>query len=295
MMGATIQGVGETMTPPVTVTGGTLQGIDYLMPMSSAQVKSAILLAGMSAGGPTTVTERTPTRPHTEEMLLEAGITLTMSNSQAGTTISIEPGRPSPRHWVVPADPSQAAFFVVAGLLGSSGEVTCRALYPGETRTGFLGVLERMGASLERRVDSNGLLDVTTMVSSLAATTVDASEIPSLDEVPILAVAAAAAEGISVFRDVGELRIKESDRLLETIGLVEALGAEARAEGDNLIIEGLGSSRRFTSFTIDAHGDHRMAMAGAIAATVGAGGVVDGFESVATSYPAFLEHLDNLT
>ena len=294
-MGATVRGSGDSEHPPITITGSHLHGIRYQPPMASAQVKSALLLAGLRAKGTTAIIETVPTRPHTEEMLAQAGAAITVEAHDDRTVIEISPSSLRPQEWVVPADPSQAAFFVVAGTLSSEGSVTCTGLYGGATRVGFLGVLERMGAVLSESRDFSGHLEVTSSPSTLQGTEIEAAEIPSLDEVPILAVAAAAAEGVTVFRDVGELRFKESDRLEATANLVRSLGAVARIEGEMLVVEGLGTARRFAPLELRAEGDHRMAMAAAIAGTVGTGATIDGFSTVGSSYPNFLRDLEALT
>lgn len=291
-MGASVSAVGATLHPPVLVSGGGLTGIRYELPIPSAQVKSAVLLAGLFASGTTTVVEATPTRPNTEEMLQTAGADLTVATTAGGTELSVRASALMACDWVVAADPSQAAFFVVAGLLARTGSVTATGLYGDPTRIGFLSVLERMGGKVERSLGP--LLDVTVSPSDLRSTEIHSTEIPSVDEVPILTVAAAAASGVTRFVDVGELRIKESDRFAGSIGLARGLGANAWAEDDDLLIEGLGSAREFTPLTLDALGDHRMAMAAAIAGTVGAGAAVAGFTSVATSFPGFLDVLNSL-
>ena len=293
LMGASIAGAGERCTAPLRIEGGVLHGINYSVPVPSAQVKSAVLLAALGALGPTTVHESVRTRPHTEEMILEAGGSIVISDSPDGRTISVTPSELEARRWLVASDPSQAAFFVVAGLLARTSQVSVANLYPDATRIGFLGVLERMGADIARRQDG-GVLTVTARSSELTGTVVDAREIPSLDEVPILAVAAAAAEGPTRFEDVAELRIKESDRFAGTIALINALGASATAEGDDIVVVGLGTPSRFATPTIDAGEDHRMAMSTAIAGTVGAGAAITGFDTVDSSFPGFLDVLEGL-
>ena len=293
MMGASVAGTGDRLFPPVTVKGGMLRGVDYTVPVPSAQVKSAVLLAGLFSEGNTVVTEASPTRPNTEEMLQEAGVQIDTTQHEGGTSLTLHPGPVSPRDWVVPCDPSQAAFFVVAALLAKEGFVVVHGLYGDRTRIGFLGVLERMGGVITRS-NRGSLLDVTCTNADLSATTVHSSEIPSVDEVPILAVAAAAAEGVTRFVDVGELRIKESDRFATSIALAQGLGARAWGEGDDLLVEGLGSAEKFSHLTIDAHGDHRVAMAGAIGGFVGSGATISGFEAVATSFPGFLQQLEGI-
>ena len=293
-MGATVTGVGPQVTLPVSVEGGILGGIDYTTPVTSAQVKSAILLAGLRGTEDVVVREAIETRPHTEEMLLFAGAALTRERINDHLVITLRPSTLAPRNWIIPSDPSQGAFFIVAGLLARTGSITTTGLYPGATRTGFLGVLERMGGRVLKRFDADGNLDVQALPAALIATEVRAEEIPSLDEVPILVVAAAAATGITRFVDVGELRLKESDRFEKSKELAEGLGARAWSEGDDLYVEGRGSAS-FSHLVIDAEGDHRVAMAAAIAGVVGGGADISGFETVMSSYPNFESDLARLS
>ena len=294
LMGATVVGEGDRCLPPLQVTGGTLVGIDYTPPMASAQVKSAVLLAGLDAEGPTVVREAVATRAHTEEMLHEAGADIEVVPEGAGRVVRLRPGPLRPRAWEVPGDPSQAAFWVVAGVVVPDSRVTVEQLHLGPERVGFLHVLIRMGADVVLHDVGGDVGSVTSASSRLEGTIVAADEIPSLDEVPILAVAALVAEGPTRFLDVGELRVKESDRLAGTAELVRAFGGSARIEGDDLVVEGGAAP---SAGHLDARGDHRMAMAAAVAAAacpVGARSVVDGWESVATSYPGFADSLDRL-
>jgi 3-phosphoshikimate 1-carboxyvinyltransferase len=254
---------------------------------------SAILLAALGAKGRTIVTESVRTRPHTEEMIAEAGGRISVTDGPDGRSIELEPSELEARDWKVAADPSQSAFFVVAALLANSSTVSVHDLYPDPTRIGFLSVLARMGASLEIE-GHDGRLSVTARSSELMGTTIHGEEITSLDEVPILAVAAAAAEGITRFVGVAELRIKESDRFDRTIELMSSLGASCSGDGDDLVVEGLGTAKRFSPVSFDAHEDHRMAMSAAIAGTVGSGARVAGFETVASSFPGFLDVLGGL-
>lgn len=294
-MGASVHGHGATCVPPLAVVGSRgLRAITYALPVASAQVKSAILLAGLAADGPTTVVEPIATRTHTEEMLALAGARISVAPRPDGRHTTVWPSTLRPRAWHVPADPSQGAFFVVAALLSSAAEVVVRDCYVGPERIGYLVVLERMGGHVVTRVGRAATGDLLASASLLDATEITASEIPSLDEVPVLAVAAAAATGTTTFAGVDELRVKESDRADATIRLVRALGAHARVDGSTLCIEGVGSARQFARFEFDAAGDHRMAMAAAVAASVGAGGVIGGFAGVATSYPGFLSDLASL-
>ena len=294
LMGATVVGEGDRCLPPVAVSGGRLHGIDYTPPMASAQVKSAVLLAGLAAEGETVVREAVATRAHTEEMLAAAGADVTIEPAGTGRVVRLRPGPLRPRAWEVPGDPSQAAFWVVAGVVVAGSRVTVEQLQLGPERVGFLHVLIRMGADVALHDVGGDVGSVTSAASRLEGTVVEAEEIPSLDEVPILAVAALTAVGPTRFVGVGELRIKESDRLEGTAQLVRAFGGGARVEGDDLVVEGGATP---SPGHVDARGDHRMAMSAAVAAAAcppGARSVVDGWESVATSYPGFAESLDRL-
>ncbi|MDE3065379.1 MAG: 3-phosphoshikimate 1-carboxyvinyltransferase, partial [Acidobacteriota bacterium] len=227
LMGATITGRGERVTAPLTIVGSAqLRAIDFDVPVPSAQVKSAILLAGLSAAGHTVVHEALRTRTTTEDMLVHAGVTVHSVDEGAGRTVTLTPGRPGSREWLIPADPSQAAFFVVLGLVHADAEVEVTGVDLAPERTGFLSVLRRMGGRVE--VDADGATtSILATSSDLVATEVRASEVPSVDEVPVLVVAAAAARGVTAFRDVGELRVKESDCFAESIRLASALGCRA--------------------------------------------------------------------
>ena len=293
-MGATVTGEGPSCTPPLEVAGGTLRAITYRLPVASAQVKSAVLLAGLAADGPTTVVEPVRTRAHTERMLARVASRVDVVERADGRHTTVWPSALLPAVWRVPGDPSQAAFFLVAALLAERGEVAVRGVECSAERTGFVDVLAEMGAHVLRHVVRGETGDLVATSSALTAATVAAERVPSMDEVPALAVAAAAASGTTTFHDAGELRVKESDRLEATARLVTALGARAEVDGDALVVHGLGSARAFTRLEYDAAGDHRMAMAAAVAATVGQGGVVAGFSGVATSYPRFLADLASL-
>jgi len=293
LMGAEVMGVGERCLPPLVVSGGRLHGIDYTPPMASSQVKGAVLLAGLDADGDTVVREPVATRTHTEEMLLESGADITVEPWGSGRVVRLRRSvlRPVDRH--VPGDPSQAAFWAVAGVVVPGSRITVERVYLGPERIGFLHVLIRMGGTVTVHEDGGGEGSITTQYSGLTGTTVTSAEIPSLDEVPILAVAAMVADGPTRFVDVGELRVKESDRLEGTVGLVRAFGGAAHVDGDDLVVAGGGVP---TPGTVDAAGDHRMAMAAAIAAAACPSGVsaVTGWASVATSYPGFAATLDDL-
>jgi 3-phosphoshikimate 1-carboxyvinyltransferase len=297
-MGARVHGHGERCLPPLHVVGGELRGIDWRAPVASAQVKSAILLAGVRARGSTVVRERVMTRAHTEELLAVAGASISVETDGPDRVVSIRPSRLVAFELDVPGDPSQAAFWLVAACIVPGSSVSVRDVYVGAERIGFVSVLQRMGAritqgSLREHNATMPVADITAAYAPLHGTTIHASEIPSLDEVPILAVAAVAAEGTTVFQDVGELRVKESDRLSATADLVSRLGGAVEVDGDNLVVHGLGPAPEMRSIRFDCAGDHRLAMAatiGGLAARTGPT-VIGKFDSVDTSYPGFLSDL----
>jgi len=297
-MGATVEGRGERCRPPLVVRGGALHGIDYTPPVASSQVKSCILLAALRAEGETVVREPVLTRLHTEELLARCGAHVEEYESSEGHVVRVRPGELEPFELDVPGDPSQAAFWIVAACVVPGSEVTVERIYVGRGRRGFLDVLGRMGARLDEvPVEGPGDLaataDVVARSGALRGTEVEAAEITGLDEVPVLAVAAACAEGTTVFRDVAELRVKESDRLAGVVALVRAFGAVAEADGDDLVVHGAAT---LAAGTFDAAGDHRMAMAGAVAGLAARGTTqVSGFAAVDTSYPGFAAHLRLLT
>jgi 3-phosphoshikimate 1-carboxyvinyltransferase len=295
-MGATVAGQGERCLPPVEISGGHLRAIDYRPPMASAQVKSAVLLAGVAAEGETVVREPVPTRTHTEDMLARAGATISVTDEGGERVVRVQRSDLRPGTTSVPGDPSQAAFWIVGGLVVPGSTVTVSDVYLGPQRTGFLDVLRRMGAAIEVRDQSGETGTVVSRASALRGTEIRAEEIPSLDEVPILAVAAAVAQGRSRFLDVGELRVKESDRLAGTVAMLDALGAEASVDGDDLIVTG-GATIRAAQF--DSAGDHRMAMAMAIAGIACPSTddvtTIGGWGSVGTSYPRFSIDLSTLS
>ena len=289
-MGATVTGQGPRCLPPVTVTGGGLRGIDYQLPVASAQVKSAVLLAGLGAEGDTVVREPEPTRVHTEELLAAAGGDIDWRPGWA----RVRPGPLRPLDLDVPGDPSQAAFWVVAACITPGSEVTVDHVYVGQARDGFLRVLERMGADIEITRTGPTTASITARHSALRATTVTAAEVPGLvDEIPVLAVAAATADGVTVFEGAGELRVKETDRIATVTSELGALGARVEGAGDVLTVAGGGS---FRGGRAESHGDHRIAMSAAVAGLSGSGTTtIAGWDCVATSYPGFADHLEELT
>ena len=284
-MGARVDGRDGGRLPPITVRGGGLEGIDYEMPVASAQVKSAILLAGLGAEGETVVRESTPTRAHTEEMLVAAGVDVQVVDG----VVTLRPGPLHPFELDIPGDPSQAAFWVVAACIVPGSEVVVDDVYLGPARAGFLDVLAAMGADVER-VGERSLL--ARYSPDLHGTTVEGHQVPGLiDEIPVLAVAAAVADGSTTFEGAGELRLKESDRVATIVSELSALGATVEPTDDGLVVKG-GGARGLRGGQVKSHGDHRVAMAMAVAGMAAEGEtVVDGWDAVATSYPGFEDDL----
>ena len=282
-MGASIRGSGNSSSlAPLTIEGRPLRGIEYTLPVASAQVKSAVLLAALRAEGPTTVHETVPTRAHTEEMLADAGVRL----ERGDCSVTLWPGEVDPPDVDVPSDPSQAAFWLVGACLAPGSRLVAKNVYLGPARGGFVEVLQRMGADIAVDPESG---DIESRFSELKGTLVPAQDLPGcIDEVPILAVAAAAADGTTVFEGIDELRVKESDRVAAVAEMLAVLGAGCRIDGDTLAITGVGHAEALGSGTVDSRGDHRMAMAAAIAGAVGNGSVtVNDFSATKTSYPSF--------
>lgn len=287
-MGATVDGRRDGLLPPLVVRGGRLHGIDYRPPVASAQVKSAILLAGLAADGATTVREAVPTRAHTEELLELCGARV--ERQPGAVTVWASPLRPL--DFDVPGDPSQAAFWIVAACITPGSSIVLDQIYVGEGRAGFLDVLERMGAdvTLSDRDDRAATATVSARFAPLRATDIEGAEVPSLiDEIPVLAVAAACAEGTTTIAGAAELRVKESDRIASMVAALGAVGATAAGRPDGLVIEGQ-AGRPLEGGRVEAAGDHRVAMSMAVAALAAGGPVeIDGWDSVATSYPSFEE------
>ncbi len=294
-MGARIEGRDDGRFAPLTIRGGNLRAIDYAPPVASAQVKSAVLLAGLHAAGTTVVREQIPTRAHTEEMLRERGVQVeTVRGRDGATVVTLTPGPLSPGRIVVPGDPSQAAFWICAAAAIPGSDLTVENLYLGPERTGFLPVLERMGADLA--IDpAAGRIRV--RGGSLRGTVVTGPELPDLiDEVPALAVAAAlAVEGELDVQGAAELRTKESDRIDTVAALICSLGGTVETAPDRLVVHA-GAPLR--GGVVQSHGDHRIAMAGAVAALAVRGSApvrIEDWDCVSTSYPGFLADLDAVT
>ncbi|HSI80052.1 MAG TPA: 3-phosphoshikimate 1-carboxyvinyltransferase [Solirubrobacterales bacterium] len=294
--------------PPLAVRGSLLVGTEYRLPVASAQVKSSILLAGLLAEGETSVVEPTPTRDHTERMLRAAGADVT--SEPAGTSIAIRGELPARRVTVrpadrldqgelaIPADFSSAAFWIVAGLLVPGSEVRLENVGINPTRIGLLGILTRMGAAVEvvETAPAGGepRATIDARHGPLEATRVHKGEVPlAIDELPLVALVGCFAEGRTVVSGAEELRHKESDRIATVVGGLGALGAEIEATDDGFVVTGSGGLR---GGTLDAAGDHRLAMLGAIAGLASREGVeVGGFDAAGVSYPGFERDLRALS
>jgi 3-phosphoshikimate 1-carboxyvinyltransferase len=299
LMGASVS-CRDDRLPPLVIGGGTLRGIEYRLPVASAQVKSCVLLAGLLAEGETGVIEQRPTRDHTERMLRAAGAAVAVE--QVGTSVTIHGRLPAqrvsvtpaerlePGELVVPGDFSSAAFPIVAALLVRGSEVRLEGVGLNPGRIGLLGILTRMGAAIEViETAAAGREPVATLIARsgpLAATRVGAGEVPlAIDELPLVALAACFADGETVVSGAEELRHKESDRIATVVEGLSGLGAEIEATEDGFVVRGGGGLR---GGTIDAAGDHRLAMLGAVAGLASAQGVeVRGIEVAAVSYPGF--------
>ncbi len=293
-MGARFQAE-EGDVAPIGVSGGSLRPASFELPVASAQVKSALLLAALRAPGTTRVCEPSPSRDHTERMLPAFGVPVDRQTLCASVT---GPVALSAADVAVAADPSSAAFLVGAALLVPGSDVSLPGVSLNPTRIGFLRVLARMGADVEvtkgPEICGEPTGDIRARYSAtLTATTITAEEVPSLiDEVPLLAIVATAATGTTRFEGVGELRVKESDRLAAISEAINTLGGGAIADEDTLAIAG---GHPLTGTALDSLGDHRLAMAYAVAGLVASGETeIDRFEAVDVSYPAFAGDLKTL-
>jgi len=290
-MGAEIAERGDGL--PLTIRGGRLRGLTYQSPVASAQVKSALLFAALTGDVPVTVREPYRSRDHTERLFAHLGLGI----HERDGAIVFEPSSHSnirSFQLSVPGDPSSAAFLVAAAVLAAEGELLIENVGVNPTRTGFLVVLERMGAHVERvnLRDEGGepVADLVVRPAQLNGTEVPAAEIPTLvDEVPVLAVLASRARGATVFREVGELRVKESNRLELVAANLRAIGARAEARANDLHVEGGDQPPRGR---VETASDHRLAMAFAVLGTLPGSDVkLSEKKSVAISYPSFFRDL----
>lgn len=293
-MGAKIDGRQNGKYLPIAVRGKQLQGMTYEAPVKSAQVKSAILLAGLFAQGNTTVIELAKTRDHTENMLRAFGANI----KTEGLSVTIEPvDTLKPVNVTVPGDISSAAFLMVAGAIVPNSSITLKNVGLNETRTGIIDVMQKMNVKMtianQREISGEWLGDITVSYSTLKSMTIDGSYMARLiDEIPIIALLATQAEGTTVIKDAEELRVKETDRIKAVVDVLSTLGANIEETEDGMIIHGKTALR---GGNISSYYDHRIAMMGAIAALIANNEVwIDDTDSINISYPAFFEHLSLL-
>jgi len=293
LMGARVIGREGSRFLPLAIEGQRpLRAIRYRMPVASAQVKSALLLAGLFADGPVMVEEPAPSRDHTERMLRAFGARVSVDRLVA----TVEASRLEGRLFSIPGDFSSAAFFLAAGALAPEGEMTVSRVGVNPTRTGCLDVLRAMGADvtvMKREEGWEPQAQITVRPSALRGVTIGGEMLPRLiDEIPVLAVAMTQASGVSEIRDGAELRVKESDRIRALATELSRLGAKVEEREDGLRIEG----GRLRGGTVSSWGDHRMAMALVVAGLVAEGQtVVEGAECITISYPDFLSTLQGLS
>lgn len=293
-MGAMIDGRKDGLFLPISTHGTTLQGIHYELPVKSAQVKSAVLLAGLFATGETTVVEQAKTRNHTENMLRAFGAdikcnglehTITSKKTLTATNVT------------VPGDISSAAFFLIAAAIVPGSSIVLEKVGLNETRTGVLDVLKDMGVNLsisnQQEIGGELLGDIQVTYDSLQGITIDDEKIPSLiDEIPIIALLATQAEGTTIIKDAEELRVKETDRIHAVVDVLKTLGASIEETPDGMIIHGKSV---LNGGKIKSYSDHRIAMMGVISSLICENPVqIDDISSIAISYPTFFEHLNIL-
>jgi 3-phosphoshikimate 1-carboxyvinyltransferase len=293
-MGANVLGRDGGNNPPLAISGGKLSPISFTSPVPSAQVKSAVLLAGLFAEGTTEVIETSRSRDHTERMLRAFGADIKVD----ALRVSVK-GMPalSPVAFDVPGDFSSAAFFIAAALLVEGSDVTVRSVCLNPTRTGLLEVLKQMGADIEivgkDAVSGEPVGDIHCRATSLQGVKVSGDIMPSLiDEFPVLCILAAFADGESEIRDAGELRVKESDRIAAVSSGLKRMGAEVDELDDGIIIKGGG---KLKGAEINSHGDHRIAMAFSVAGLLADGETkINGADAVNVSFPGFYEQMKAL-
>jgi 3-phosphoshikimate 1-carboxyvinyltransferase len=298
LMGARID-ARDGRLPPFTITGARLRAIEYELPVASAQIKSAVALAALGAEGTTTIVEPAPSRDHTERMLVAAGARV----AREGRRITVAPSRALALDEIaVPGDPSSAAFAIAAGLVVKGAHVMVRGVGTNWTRTGFVRIARRMGGRIEGGLETppgdtipraDPVSDLEVAQRPLAGTVVEAHEVPlAIDELPLVALLGCFAEGETVVRGAQELRLKESDRITTVVEGLRGLGGDIEATDDGFAVRGTGGLR---GGTIASHGDHRLAMLGAIAGLASREGVdVVGMDAAGVSYPTFEADLAGL-
>ena len=294
-MGATIDGNDSGNKVPLHIKGGETRGIHYTSPIASAQVKSAIILAGLDGEGTTSVKEPFKSRDHTERMLKAFGVEVETDE----LSVSVAGGQKlKGTHIEVPGDISSAAFFLVAGAVVPNSEITLKKVGLNPTRTGILDVLKNMGADIayQNKNDeaSEPFGDLVIKSSALKGTIIEGDLIPRLiDEIPIIALAATQAEGTTIIKDAHELRVKETDRIETVVNELKKMGADIEATEDGMIIQGKSSLH---GASVQSYGDHRIGMMLSVAACIAEGETtLANSEAIAVSYPSFFEQLNDLT
>ncbi len=294
LMGASIWGRCNDTRAPLVIKGGSLRGIRYEMPVASAQLKSALLLAGLFAGGETVIEEPVRSRDHTERMLASMGSRIRVE----GTTITLSPGELTAVDVSVAGDISAAAFWLVAAAIHGDARVRLPNTGLNPTRIGIIDVLRAMGGDVvvrnERTVSGEPVADLEVSSSSLTGTEVGGEVVPRvIDEIPLIALAATVARGRTVIRDAQELRVKESDRIQTTVAELTKMGAHIEEMPDGMVVHG---GRSLHGAQCGSHGDHRLAMMLGVAALVAEGEtLIDGAEAADISYPTFWDDLDRMS
>ncbi len=295
LMGADIWGRGVDSLAPLAIRGGRLHGIEYTLPVPSAQLKSAILIAALFAKGGTVIEEPLPSRDHTERLLLAMGANLKQNDSRISLT---PPSSLTTYNLYIPGDISSAAYWLVAGAIHPQGKVRVANCGVNPTRSGIIDVLRHMGAALEvTQLELEGvepLADLEVQSSELVGTDIDAESIPRvIDELPLIALAGCIARGSTTIRGAGELRVKESDRVATTVKELAKMGAKIEELPQGMVIQG---GRRLQGAQVDSHGDHRLAMTLGVAALVAQGETsIINAEVVDISYPSFWQDMNRLS
>lgn len=294
-MGANIDGRQGGNLLPLSIKGNPLKGMYYSLPVKSAQVKSAVLLAGLLADGQTTVLEKTKTRDHTENMLAAFGADIVVNGNEV--TITGEQ-KLTATDVLVPGDISSAAFLMVAAAIVPGSKLTLKNVGLNKTRTGIIDVLENMGANIsitnQKDISGEQSGDVTVTYAPLRSTTVSGDLIPRLiDEIPVIALLATQAEGTTFIKDAEELRVKETDRIEAVVDVLSTLGAQIEATKDGMVITG---KTPLKGGEIASYNDHRIAMMGSIASLITNGQVIlDDDASIAISYPDFFKDMKQIS
>jgi 3-phosphoshikimate 1-carboxyvinyltransferase len=296
LMGAQVMGRHDDTLPPLAIKGGDLKGIEYRLPVASAQVKSCLILAGLRALGGTVIHQPSASRDHTERMLRSMGASI----EEEGLSLRVGPSGLTAIDVDVPGDISAAAFWLVAAVCHPRARVRMRRVGVNPGRTGILEALKEMGARIwvKEQTIAGGepVADIVAETSQLEGTELGGDLIPRvLDEVPILAVAACFARGETVIRDAEELRFKESDRIKTTVQELTRMGASIEERPDGIVIHGNGGTGGLKGAEVEGHGDHRLAMALGVAGLLAQGETqVEGAQVATVSYPGFWDHLQQL-